>query len=120
MPQFFVEQLKHQTATLKDRTLAINVPLEVIRFEPKAYFGFALKEAAKIKSIVYKLSPATSYEHLALEVSTNGSDWTSVKTEVKDDAVRGAVNNEVKYIRISNTASKTLEAKLDLLKVELK
>lgn len=115
-----VEQLKHQTATLKDRTLAMNVPLEVIRFEPKAYFGFELKEAAQVKSISYKLSPATSYEHLALEVSTNGRDWTSVKTEVKDDAVRGAVNSEVKYIRISNTDSKTLEAKLDHVKVDLK
>ncbi|HUH28487.1 beta-N-acetylglucosaminidase [Gelidibacter sp.] len=114
-----IAQLQNQQISLRDRTLALNPPLEVLRFEPQSYFGFELQEVGQVKSIFYKLTPAAVYEHFVIEVSIDGSEWSIIKTEVKEDTIRASVNSEVKYIRISNTFSETVEAKLDHFNVKL-
>lgn len=115
-----VAQLQNQHVTLRERTLALNPPLEVISLKPQSYVGFELQESAPVKSISYKLSPTSVYEQLALEVSSNGTEWTTVKTEVNEEAVKTSINNDVKFIRIINTSSETEEAKLEHFKVMLR
>lgn len=115
-----IEQLKNQPITLRNRTLALNPPLEVLRLEPQSYFGFELQDVTQAKTIAYKLTPAAVYEHLVLEVSSDGAEWTSVKTEVKDDAIKANINSEVKFIRIMNTSGDIVEAKLEHFTVMLK
>lgn len=115
-----IVQLQNQQITLRERALALNPPLEVLRLAPESYFGFVLQDVGSIKSISYKLSPGAVYEHLVLEVSRDGTDWTTVETAVKEDAVKASVNNEVKYIRVTNISSETEEAKLDHFSVILK
>ncbi len=51
-----VAQLKNQQITLRDRTLTLRPPLEVIRLKPQSYFGFELQETGHINNIAYKLS----------------------------------------------------------------
>ncbi|RXJ49926.1 beta-N-acetylglucosaminidase [Gelidibacter gilvus] len=114
-----VEQLKNQQITLRDRTLALNPPLEILRFEPQSYFGFELQKIEHVKNIAYKLSPSTVYEQISLEVSNDGAEWTALKTEVKDDAVKATVNSEIKFIRLVNTSSEMSEAKLEHFTVML-
>lgn len=113
-------QLQNQQITLRDRTLALNPPLEVLRIEPESYFGFELQDVGVVKSVSYKLSPGAVYEHFTLEVSNDGTDWTAVKTEVKEDVIKASIDSEVKYIRVINTSSETLEAKLDHFTIILK
>lgn len=115
-----ITQLKNQNSTLRDRKLKLNTPLEVIRFEPQSYFGFELGDDSYVKKVTYKLSSATAYKSLVLEISTNGSEWTAVKSEVKNETVQANVNAKAKYVRVRNTAKETLEAKLDSFVVGLK
>ncbi|MBA6153250.1 beta-N-acetylglucosaminidase [Gelidibacter maritimus] len=115
-----IEQLKNQPITLRDRTLALNPPLEVISIAPHEYIGFELLDDTHAHKIAYKLAPAKVYEHLTLEVSSNGTEWTSLKTEVKEDVVKASVNSEVKFIRIINTSAGIEETKLEHFTVALK
>lgn len=115
-----IAQLKNQNSTLRDRSLKLNTPLEVIRFDPQSYFGFALEDGSHVKKVSYKLSSATAYESLVSEISTNGSEWTAVKTEVKNDVVHANVNAKAKFVRVRNMAKGAVEAKLDLFVVSLK
>lgn len=113
-------QLQNQQITLRDRTLALNPALEVIRLKPQSYFGFELQEAGPVKNIAYKLSPAASSANLELEVSIDGTAWETLQTEEKKEFVEASVKQSVKYIRIINTSSKIVEAKIDHFKVEVK
>ncbi len=115
-----VAQLQNQQITLRDRTLAMNLPLEVIRIEPNAYLGFELQEAGNVNNLTFKLTPTSIYKNLELEVSINGTDWTIVESEEKNEAIQASVNKTVKYIRIINTSSETIDAKIEHVKVELK
>lgn len=115
-----VAQLQNQQITLRDRTLALNPPLEVIRLESNAYFGFELQEATQATKMSCKLSPASAYESLQLEVSIDGIEWTTVSTEEKKEVLEANVNQVTKYIRISNTSSETLEVKIDHFRVNVK
>ena len=115
-----VDQLKNQPLTLRDRNLAINPPLEVIALKPQAYFGFELQEAARVSKLYFKLQPAAVYKNLKLEVSTNGSDWSTIRTEEKNEAIQATIKQVTKYIRIMNIASETIEAKIEHVKVEVK
>lgn len=115
-----VAQLQNQQITLRDRTLALNPPLEVIRLESNAYFGFGLQEATQATKMSCKLSPASAYESLQLEVSIDGIEWTTVSTEEKKEVLEANVNQVTKYIRISNTSSETLEVKIDHFRVNVK
>ena len=115
-----IEQLKNQQITLLDRNLALNPPLEVIRFIPQSYVGFEFQETIRVQKMSFKLEPSTVYNNLKLEVSANGNDWTEVKTEAKKDVLEASVNKDVKYIRVINTTTETIDAKIDHIKVEVK
>ncbi|MBJ7883129.1 hypothetical protein JEM65_21125 [Gelidibacter salicanalis] len=115
-----VAQLQNQQVTLRERTLALNPPLEVIRLEPKGYFGFELQEPIRVERISYKLTPASVYANLKLEVSTDGTDWKLIDTKEDKEAVQASANQTVKFIRITNTAKHTLEGRIENLKIIVK
>ncbi|MEO9076274.1 MAG: beta-N-acetylglucosaminidase [Gelidibacter sp.] len=115
-----IAQLQNQQITLRDRTLALSPPLEVIRLESQAYFGFELQEGTQVKNMSCKLSPASVYESLQLEVSSDSIAWTTIPTVGKKEVLEANVNQLTKYIRISNTSSETLEVKIDHFKIDLK
>lgn len=115
-----VAQLQNQQITLRERTLALNPPLEVIRLEANAYFGFEFQEAGHLKKIAYKLSPTSNYETLKLEISNNGTDWTVVPSEEKKEILQATINQVVKYIRIRNVSSETVEVKIEQFTVDVK
>lgn len=115
-----VMQLQQQQITLKDRVLALNPPLEIIRFEPQAYIGFELQEPSNVKQIVYKLEPSESYKNLKIEVSTDGEEWEALTTKKVDKGMQASVEKTVKFIRITNTTSEMVETKIERFIVELK
>ncbi|MFD1163808.1 beta-N-acetylglucosaminidase [Hwangdonia seohaensis] len=115
-----IAQLKNQQITLRDRTLALNPPLEVIHISPQAYFGFELQSTTRASKLHFKLSPVSGYSNLELEVSVNGNDWTAIKTEQKDASLQASINTIVKYIRIKNTTSETLSLKIEKFTVKIK
>lgn len=106
--------------TLRERTLALNPPLEVIRLEANAYFGFELHEAGHLKKMGYKLSPTSNYDTLKLEISSNGTNWTVVPFEEKKEILQATTNQVVKYIRIRNVSSETVEVKIEQFTVDVK
>ncbi len=108
-----VAQLKNQQITLRDRTLALNPPLEVIRLNPQSYFGFELQEAGPIKNIAYKLGPATINDNLELEISTDGTVWETLQTKEDKEVLQASVKQAVKYIRIINKSIETVEARIE-------
>lgn len=114
-----VAQLQNQQITLRDRSLALNPPLEVIRLEPHAYFGFELKEESRIKKLTSKLMPKSVYKNLKLEVSKDGTEWIVIPTEEKDEVLLAQPNQMAKFIRIRNTSSETLDLQMDHFKVDL-
>ena len=115
-----VAQLENQQVTLRERTLALNPPLEVIRLEPGAYFGFELHEPTRVERITYKSTPTSVYGNLTLEVSTNGTDWKSVQSKADKEAIHASVNDTVKYIRMISTATETIEARIEQFIVNVK
>jgi len=115
-----VVQLQNQQTTLRDRNLALNPPLEVIQFTPHSYFGFELQEVARVSKMSFKLLPMSAHKNLKLEISTNGTDWTTIPTEERKEIMQATINQATKYIRIINTTSETIEAKIDHVKVEVK
>ncbi len=115
-----IAQLNNQQIRLQDRTLSLNPPLEVIQIAPAAYFGFELKEVSNVKKIAYKLTPSSVYESLQLEVSSNGTDWTTLQTK-EDKAIKNAsVDQAVKFIRISNKSKENVETKIGQFTVTVK
>lgn len=114
-----IAQLQNQQISLRDRALTLNPPLEIIPLAPQAYFGFEVQEGTHIKKMTCKLSPTTVYKDLKLEVSNDGTHWTTVATETKYDMLQATVNQTTKFIRIINTTSETLEVKMELFKVEV-
>ncbi|MGC1633771.1 MAG: O-GlcNAcase, partial [Gelidibacter sp.] len=115
-----VAQLQNQQVTLRDRTLALNPPLEVIRLESQSYFGFELQDAILVSRVSFKATPTLVYEHLKLEVSSNGTDWEIVPTKEDKEVMQASVNKKVKYVRVINTTSGTVESKIELFTVIVK
>ena len=115
-----VAQLQNQQITLRDRTLALNPPLEVIRFTPHSYFGFELHEVALVSKLSFKLLPISANKNLKLEISTNGTAWTTIPMEEKKEIMQATINQVTKNIRIINTSLETIETKIEHVKVELK
>ncbi|WP_211222925.1 beta-N-acetylglucosaminidase [Gelidibacter mesophilus] len=115
-----VAQLQNQQTTLRERTLTMNAPLEVIRFEANSYFGFELQDLVHVNRVALKVSPTSSYANFKLEVSTDSTEWKSIVTKEDKDILQGNVNQSVKYIRIVNTAINTVEARIEQLTVNVK
>ncbi len=115
-----VAQLQNQQVTLRERTLALNPPLEVIRLKSNDYFGFELQEPTRVERISYKLTPASVYANLKLAVSTNGTDWKLIEVKEDKETIQASVNQTVKYIRIISTASETIEARIEQFTVHVK
>lgn len=115
-----IAQLQNQQISLRDRALTLNPPLEIIPLAPQAYFGFEVQEGTHIKKMTCKLSPTTVYKDLKLVVSNDGTHWTTVATEAKNDVLQATVNQTTKFIRIINTTSETLEVKMELFTVEVR
>ncbi|MFD1614010.1 beta-N-acetylglucosaminidase [Gelatiniphilus marinus] len=115
-----IEQLKNQQVTLRDRTLALNPPLEIIRLSPQAYFGFELQKENRVNKLVLQLEKSLIYNNLTIDISTNGKDWSVIKTEQKDASLQASINTMVKYIRIKNTTSETLSLKIEKFTVKIK
>ena len=113
-------QLKNQQTSFRDRNLALNPPLEVIKILPKDYFGFELLEMAHVQKIAYQLNPSNPYKNLQLEVSSDGSNWSSVKTEEKKEIMQANVQKAVKFIRVKNNTSEDLNVKIILFNAEIK
>lgn len=107
-----VAQLKNQSLNLKNRKLALNPPLEVIRMDAQAYFGFELEKSNNVKQIFLKLEGLENLSVLHLEVSDNGTDWEKIEIETKNDELKGMVNKGVKYIRIINSSQEKIEMKI--------
>jgi len=114
-----IPELKDQPITLRERILELSPPLEIIRFEPKSFVGFELQEATKVKEIVYKMESSEIYGNLKLEVSLNGKDWDITSTEKVDNQMRATLNQNVKYIRVSNYLDKEVETKIERLAIYL-
>ncbi|MCR8668728.1 beta-N-acetylglucosaminidase domain-containing protein [Aestuariibaculum sp. M13] len=116
-----IAQLENQQVNLRDRTLVLNPPLEIIRLEPGAYLGFELQEATRITQMHYKLTPDTIYTNLKLEISNNGEEWATIPHPLDNkDLVKVSVNQTAKYIRLINTSTETLETKLKQLSINIK
>ena len=115
-----VAQLENQQVTLRERTLALNPPLEVIRLAPKAYFGFELQAPTRVERISFKATPTSIYPNLTLEVSTDGTDWKSINTKEDKGTISASVNQTVKYIRLISTATETIEARIEQFIVNVK
>lgn len=115
-----VAQLQNQQITLRDRMLALNPPLEVIRLEANAYFGFELQDAILVNKVSYKLLPTSVYENLKLQVSTNGTDWEILETKEDKEVMQASVNKTVKYVRITNASKETIEARIGQFTIVVK
>ncbi|MDD7915356.1 beta-N-acetylglucosaminidase [Polaribacter ponticola] len=115
-----VAQLRNQPVTLRDRTLAINPPLEVINIAPKDYFGFELSEEIRVTKLILKAESTTAYKNLIVETSTNGTNWSAIKTSEKGESLEASINKKVKYIRVINATSKVLAFKINQFWVLLK
>ena len=115
-----VAQLQNQQVTLRERTLALNPPLEVIRLEPNSYFGFELQEPTRVERISFKATPVSGYQNLRLEVSTNGTDWTSLESKEDKEVLQASANQTVKFIRMISTAAETIEVRIENFTVTVK
>lgn len=115
-----VAQLENQQIVLRDRKLTLNPPLEVIRLKPQTYFGFELQEAGYVKNIAYKLSPSAISANLSLEVSTDGTDWETLKAKEDKEVYQVSLEKAVKYIRIINKSNDTLEVRIGQFTVLVK
>ena len=115
-----VAQLQNQQITLRDRTLALNPPLEVIRLEPNSYFGFELQEETQAKKMSFNFGSISVYKDLKLEVSKDGIEWTTVPTEEKNEVLQAVINQVTTFIRIRNASSETLEFKINSMRLNVK
>ena len=115
-----IAQLKNQQISLRDRTLALQPPLEVIQILPEAYFGFELQEATHVQKVAYQLFPNSVYKKVQLEVSSDGTKWTTVPAEEKKEIMQAAVKQVIKYIRVRNASSENLNFKVVLFNAEIK
>ena len=115
-----VAQLQNQQVTLRERTLALNPPLEVIRLEPNSYFGFELQEPTRVERISFKATPVSGYQNVRLEVSTNGTDWTSLESKEDKEVLQASANQTVKFIRMISTAAETIEVRIENFTVTVK
>ncbi|WOD42816.1 beta-N-acetylglucosaminidase [Hwangdonia lutea] len=115
-----IEQLKNQQVTLRDRTLALNPPLEIIRLSPQAYFGFELQKEIRVNKLVLQLEKSLIYNNLNLEISTNGKEWSEIKTEQKDASLQASINAKVKFVRMKNASNETLNGKIKKFTVKIK
>jgi hyaluronoglucosaminidase len=115
-----IAQLQNQELSLRDRTLVLNPPLEVIQIAANAYFGFELDKTTRVSNVQYQLENTSIYKNLELQTSTNGSAWATIKTEVKKDAIHVRLNKEVKFIRVINTSAENIETKIIHFKIEVK
>lgn len=115
-----IEQLSNQSINLRDRTLVLNPPLEVIKIGTNTYFGFELHNTTRVSKLHLKLAPISGYKNLELEVSVNGKDWMEIKTNQKNDMLEASINKTIKYIRIKNASTETLNTKIEHFKVLLK
>ena len=113
-----VEMVNFEVTT--DESVTSRPPLEVIKILPKDYFGFELLEMAHIQKIAYQLNPSNPYKNLQLEVSSDGSNWSSVKTEEKKEIMQANVQKAVKFIRVKNNTSENLNVKIILFNAEIK
>ena len=115
-----VAQLQNQQVTLRERTLALNPPLEVIRLEPNSYFGFELQEPTRVERISFKATPVSGYQNVRLEVSTNGTDWTSLESKEDKEVLQASANQTVKFVRMISTAAETIEVRIENFTVTVK
>ena len=115
-----MKQLQNQQVTLRERTLALNPPLEVIRLEPNSYFGFELQEPTRVERISFKATPVSGYQNVRLEVSTNGTDWTSLESKEDKEVLQASANQTVKFIRMISTAAETIELRIENFTVTVK
>lgn len=116
-----ISQLENQPTNLRDRTLVLNPPLEIIRLEPEAYLGFQLQETTRITEMRYQFSSETIYSHLKMELSIDGKTWTTIPSPLDNkDLVKVSVNQTAKYIRLTNTSVEPLETKLGQLAIDVK
>ncbi|SHF45190.1 hyaluronoglucosaminidase [Salegentibacter echinorum] len=107
-----VAQLKNQNVRLKNRKLALNPPLEVIKMEPQAYLGFELEKSSNIKQVLLKLEGLEDFSVLNLEISNNGTDWEEIELNKKDNELKVAVNKSGKFIRIINVSNEDVALKI--------
>lgn len=115
-----IEQLKNQQVTLRDRTLALNPPLEIIRLTSQSYFGFELQKEIRVNKLVLQLEKSLIYNNLTLEVSTNGKDWSKIKKEQKDASLQASINTKVKFVLIKNASNETINLKIEKFTVKIK
>ena len=115
-----VAQLQNQQVTLRERTLALNPPLEVIRLEPNSYFGFELQEPTRVERISFKATPVSGYQNVRLEVSTNGTDFISLESKEDKEVLQASANQTVKFIRMISTAAETIEVRIENFTVTVK
>ena len=115
-----VAQLQNQQVTLRERTLALNPPLEVIRLEPNSYFGFELQEPTRVERISFKATPVSGYQNVRLEVSTNGTDFISLESKEDKEVLQASANQTVKFVRMISTAAETIEVRIENFTVTVK
>jgi len=115
-----VAQLQNQQIRLNNRKLAINPPLEVIRLESQAYFGFELKKISEVKQVSLKLDSSENLSKLNIEISSNGTEWESIAAKTKDDRFQATLNKAVKFIRIVNPSADNIEIKIIEFSAEIK
>lgn len=115
-----IDQLKNKPILLPNRTISLNPPLEVIKIQPQEYFGFELEKTTKVKNIVLTIAPNSVYENINIEVSTNGTDWTTLTTKTDILKLLAPGEHEAKYIRVINSSSNVLEGKIERFSVQAK
>ena len=92
----------------------------MIRLEPNSYFGFELQEPTRVERISFKATPVSVYQHLRLEVSNNGTDWTSLESKEDKEVLQASANQTVKFVRMISTAAETIEARIEQFIVNVK
>lgn len=115
-----IDQLKNKPILLPNRTISLNPPLEVIKIQPQEYFGFELEKTTKVKNIVLTIAPNSVYKNINIEVSTNGTDWTTLTTKTDILKLLAPGEHEAKYIRVINSSSNVLEGKIERFSVQAK
>lgn len=115
-----IDQLKNQPILLPNKTVSLNPPMEVVKIQPQAYFGFELEKVTQVKNIVLTIAPNTVYENLNIEVSTNGTDWETLTTKTDILKLLAPGEHEAKYIRVINASSEIVEGKIERFSIQTK